>query len=291
MATPIAAPAAIAFIGLGTMGAPMAGHLAARGYDVRGWDVSAAARSASPVPVAASARAAVAGAVAVITMLPDAAAVRAALIDGDALADAAPGTLIIEMSSSDPLATRTLGGELAARGFALVDAPVSGGVKKAREATLAIMAGGEAVDVDRAMPVLAAMGASVFRCGGLGAGHAMKALNNYVSAAGLVAAVEALAIGARFGLDQESMVDVLNASTGRNNTTEHKLKQQVIPRTFAAGFAIGLMAKDVGAAASLARGMGVDAPLAQAMAERWAAAAKALGPGADHTAIAKLLEG
>jgi 3-hydroxyisobutyrate dehydrogenase len=290
MSTPIVPPAAIAFIGLGTMGVPMAGHLAAKGYAVRGWDVSAAARAASPVPVAASARAAVAGAAAVITMLPDAAAVRAALT-GDALADAAAGTLILEMSSSDPLATRTLGGELAARGFALVDAPVSGGVKKAREATLAIMAGGASGDVDRAMPILAAMGASVFRCGGLGAGHAMKALNNYVSAAGLVAAVEALAVGARFGLDQEIMVDVLNASTGRNNTTEHKLKQQVIPRTFVAGFAIGLMAKDVGAAASLARGMGVDAPLAQAMAERWAAAAKALGPGADHTAIAKLLEG
>nr|MCU0986281.1 NAD-binding protein [Acetobacteraceae bacterium] len=86
------------------------------------------------------------------------------------------------------------------------------------------------------------------------------------------------------------MVDVLNASTGKNNTTEHKLKQQVIPRSFAAGFAIGLMAKDVGAAATLARGVGLDAPLAQAMAERWADAAARLGPGADHTAIAKLLE-
>lgn len=291
MATPIVPPAAIAFIGLGTMGVPMAGHLAAKGYDVRGWDVSAAARSGSAVPIAASARAAMAGAACVITMLPDTAAVRAALIDGDTLADAAPGTLIIEMSSSAPLATRILGVELGARGLALVDAPVSGGVAKARAATLAIMAGGEAGDIDRAMPVLAAMGAAVFRCGGLGAGHAMKALNNYVSAAGLVAAVEALAVGARFGLDQETMVDVLNASTGRNNSTEHKLKQQVISRNFAAGFAIGLMAKDVGAAASLARGLGVAAPLAQAMAERWAEAAKALGPAADHTAIAKLLDG
>lgn len=291
MAAPIVPSAAVAFIGLGTMGVPMAGHLAAKGYAVRGWDLSEAARAASPVPVAASARAAVAGAAAVVTMLPDGRAVHAALLGGDALAEAAPGALVLEMSSSDPLGTRALGEALSTRGLALVDAPVSGGVKKAREATLAIMAGGAAGDIDRAMPLLQAMGASVFRCGALGAGHAMKALNNYVSAAGLVAAVEALAIGERFGLDPGTMVDVLNASTGRNNSTEHKLKQQVIPRSFAAGFAIGLMAKDVGAAAALAEGMGVDAPLARAMAERWAEAARTLGPGADHTAIARLLEG
>lgn len=289
MGVAIVPPAAIAFIGLGTMGAPMAGHLAAKGYEVRGWDVAETARAASPVPLAASARAAVAGAAAIITMLPDGKAVHAALA-GETLAEAAPGTLVIDMSSSDPLGTRALGAELAARGIAMLDAPVSGGVKKARDATLAIMAGGEAEDVARAMPLLQAMGAAVFRCGALGAGHAMKALNNYVSSAGLVAAVEALAIGQRFGLDPETMVDVLNASTGRNNTTEHKLKQQVIPKSFAAGFAIGLMAKDVGAAATLARGVGLDAPLAQAMAERWAKAAARLGPGADHTAIAKLLE-
>jgi 3-hydroxyisobutyrate dehydrogenase len=290
MAAPIVPPATVAFIGLGTMGQPMAGHLAAKGYSVRGWDVAEAARAASPVPVAASARAAVAGAAAVITMLPDSRAVEAALA-GETLAEAAPGTLVIDMSSSDPLATRALGVALAGRGFAMLDAPVSGGLKKARDATLAIMAGGEEADVARAMPLLEAMGAAVFRCGALGAGHAMKALNNYVSSAGLVAAVEALAIGQRFGLDPAIMVDVLNASTGRNNTTEHKLKQQVIPRSFAAGFAIGLMAKDVGAAATLARGVGLDAPLAQAMAERWADAATRLGPGADHTAIATLLEG
>jgi 3-hydroxyisobutyrate dehydrogenase len=290
MAAPIVTPATVAFIGLGTMGQPMAGHLAAKGYSVRGWDVAEAARAASPVPVAASARAAVAGAAAVITMLPDSRAVEAALA-GETLAEAAPGTLVIDMSSSDPLATRALGLALAGRGFAMLDAPVSGGLKKARDATLAIMAGGEEADVARAMPLLEAMGAAVFRCGALGAGHAMKALNNYVSSAGLVAAVEALAIGQRFGLDPAIMVDVLNASTGKNNTTEHKLKQQVIPRSFAAGFAIGLMAKDVGAAATLARGVGLDAPLAQAMAERWADAAARLGPGADHTAIATLLEG
>ncbi len=290
MAGPIVPPATIAFIGLGTMGAPMAGHLAAKGYAVRGWDLSEKARAASPVPVAASVAQAVAGADAIITMLPDARAVRAALLADDLLAAAAPGTVIIEMSSSDPLATRELGAELSARGLALVDAPVSGGVRKARDATLAIMVGGKADETARVRPVLEAMGGSIFPCGGLGAGHAMKALNNYVSAAGLVAAVEALAIGARFGLDETTMVDVLNASTGKNNTTEHKLKQQVIPRTFAAGFAIGLMAKDVGAAASLARGVGLDAPLAQAMAERWASAARTLGPEADHTSIARLLE-
>lgn len=291
MAAPILPPAPVAFLGLGTMGAPMAGHLAAKGYALRGWDIAPAAREAAPVPVAASAREAVAGSAAIVTMLPDGRAVRAALLEGGALADAAPGMLLIEMSSSDPLGTRALGEALAGRGIAVVDAPVSGGVARARAATLAIMAGGAKEDIDRAEPLLSALGTSVFRCGALGAGHAMKALNNFVSAAGLVAAVEALAIGRRFGLDPDTMVDVLNASTGRNNATEHKLKQQVLSGAFAAGFAIGLMAKDVAAAAALAEGLGVEAPLARAMAERWAEAARILGPGADHTAIARLVGG
>lgn len=290
MPSPIVPPAKIAFIGLGTMGAPMARHIAAKGYNVVGWDVSEAARQGAGVAVGVGARETVSDAAAVITMLPDARAVRSALLEGDALNDAAPGTVIVDMSSSDPLATRELGVQLARRGLGVVDAPVSGGLRKALDATLAIMVGGDTEAVDRVMPLLSCMGSAVFRCGALGAGHAMKALNNYVSAAGLVAAMEALAIGRRFGLEPDTLIDVLNASTGKNNSTEHKLKQQVTSGKFAAGFAIGLMAKDVAAAASLAQGVGVNAPLAQEMAARWAAAAATLGPGADHTAIAKLLD-
>ena len=156
------------------------------------------------------------------------------------------------MSSSAPLGTRKLGEELIAAGCGFIDAPVSGGVKRAVDGTLAIMVGGEAATIDRVDPVLAAMGRSIFRTGVLGSGHAMKALNNYVSAAGLVATVEALQVGRKFGLDPDLMADILNVSSGKNNTTELKLKQFMISQTFNAGFPLRLMAKDVRTADDLA---------------------------------------
>lgn len=292
MAGQITPPAPVAFLGLGKMGVPMAARLAGAGFALRGWDLAPAARdvaSAAAVPLGASADEACRGAAAVITMLPDGRAVRAAL-DAPAVAAAlTPETLVIDMSSSDPLGTRELHTALAARGIALVDAPVSGGVARAVDGTLAIMAGGEEAAIARAEPLFKAMGRHLFRCGPPGAGHAMKALNNYVSAAGLVAAIEALAVGRRFGLDPATMVDVLNASTGRNNSTEVKLKQHILSGGFGSGFSIGLMAKDLATAGALADGIGVAAPLAEAMAARWRQAAEALGPGADHTAIARLI--
>ena len=189
------------------------------------------------------------------------------------------------MSSSDPLGTRKLGDSLAAAGIALVDAPVSGGVRRAADGTLAIMAGGEGAVIDRIEPLLAAIGRSIFRTGPLGSGHAMKALNNYVSGAGLVAALEALRVGSAFGLDPAVIVDVLNASTGRNNSTENKLKQFVLSESFASGFSLGLMAKDIRTADELARALGIPAPLAERTAALWVEAARLLGPDADHTEV------
>ncbi len=155
----------------------------------------------------------------------------------------AKDALIIDMSSSVPVDTQSLGKTLAERGIGLVDAPVSGGVRRAIDGTLAIMAGGDAALVERARPVLQAMAKSVFATGPLGSGHAMKALNNYVSAAGLVAACEALLVGRRFGLQPDTIIDVLNASTGKNNSTDVKMKQFVISESFASGFSLALMAK------------------------------------------------
>jgi 3-hydroxyisobutyrate dehydrogenase len=292
VAAPIAPPEAVAFLGLGRMGVPMAARLVGAGFTLRGWDLAPPARlaaAAAGIPLAASAAEACRDAAAVITMLPDGKAVRAALEDPAVAGTLTPDTLVIDMSSSDPLGTRALHTALAGRGVALIDAPVSGGVARAIDGTLAIMAGGEAAAIDRAATLFAAMGKHVFRCGPPGAGHAMKALNNYVSAAGLVAAVEAVAVGQRFGLDPSTMVDVLNASTGRNNSTEVKLKQHILSGGFGSGFSIGLMAKDLATAGALAEGLGIDAPLAVEMARRWRAAAEALGPGADHTAIARLI--
>ncbi len=204
----------------------------------------------------------------------------------------AAGSVIVDMSSSDPVETRRLGADLAQSGVALLDAPVSGGVRRAMAGSLAIRLGGDdAAAMDRCETVLAAMG-TVLRTGALGSGHAAKALNNYVSAAGLAAACEAVIIGRRFGLDPETLVDVLNASTGRNNSTENKLAQFILSGQFGeAGFALDLMAKDVGLARSLAEAQAAPLPGVMAAGPLWAAARDALGPGADHTEIFRYLQG
>ena len=153
------------------------------------------------------------------------------------------------------------------------------------------MAGGEAAVIDAVEPVLSRMGRVVFRTGPLGSGHAMKALNNYVSGAGFVAAIEALRVGEAFGLDPAVMTDVLNASTGRNNSTETKVKQLVLSESYASGFSLGLMAKDIRTAERLAAAIGIEACLAERCAALWDEAAAALGPSADHTEIARHLRG
>jgi 3-hydroxyisobutyrate dehydrogenase len=287
--------AEVAFVGLGKMGSPMAAHLVSAGWKVRAFDLSSAALhafvQANPRAVrASSAPGAAAGAAAVVTMLPDGKAVRKTLIDGGTAAALGRGGIVIDMSSSAPMDTRRLGEELAALGVGIVDAPVSGGVKRAVEAKLAIMAGGDAELVERCRPLLATMGSSVYATGPLGSGHAMKALNNYVSAAGLVSACEALLVGKRFGLDPALMVDVLNASSGRNNTTELKAKQFMLSGTFASGFSLPLMAKDLRTAAQLAAHLGVPAPLSRTISELWTNAEGALGPASDHTEMFRFLE-
>ncbi len=287
-------PAQVALIGLGLMGLPMALNLRKAGYAVRGADLSADARKAftdAGGEAFADAREAARGVAALIAMLPDGRIVAAALLgEQGAAAALEPGTLVIDMSSSAPTETLDLGRALSERGLRLIDAPVSGGVRRARDGSLSIIAGGEAADIDAAEPLLLAMGKSVFRTGRLGSGHAMKALNNYVSAAGLVAASEALLVGQAFGLAPETIIDVLNASTGRNNSTDVKMKQFVISRSFAAGFSMGLMAKDLRTAADLARHVGVSAPGMAASATFWTQAAASLGASADHTEIIRALE-
>jgi 3-hydroxyisobutyrate dehydrogenase len=274
----------------------MAARLVEAGWRVRAWDLSRAAldafTAARPAAFrAASAADAAAGADAAITMLPDGAAVRQAVLGGGMAAALGRGAVVLDMSSSAPVETRRLGADLAALGIGLVDAPVSGGVKRAEEGKLAIMAGGEPPLVERCRPVLSAMGSAVYETGPLGTGHAMKALNNFVSAAGLVATCEALLVGRRFGLDPARMVDVLNASTGRNNSTEVKAKQFILSGSFGSGFSLGLMAKDLRTAAELAEHLGVAAPASRAAADLWREAQGVLGPASDHTEIFRFLEG
>lgn len=292
-ASPIAPPAVIALIGLGQMGLPMACRLVAAGFAVHGADLCQAARQALD---AAGGKAfgdnahAVAGARVVITMLPNGAIVRDVLLGSVGVAGLlASGTPVIDMSSSAPTETTGLSADLAALGLPLLDAPVSGGVKRAIDGSLAIMAGGPAEVVERVRPVLAAMGRSIFATGPVGSGHAMKALNNYVSAAGLIAACEALIVGRRFGLAPETIVDVLNASTGRNNSTEVKMKPFVVAEAFNSGFSFALMAKDLRIAADLAAHLKLGIPQIASVAALWEQARGALKPDADHTEIYRFL--
>ena len=289
--------ATIGFIGLGKMGRPMALRLVEAGFKLRVFDVSQKAVSdfvgACPAAVAtASPKAAAQGADALITMLPDGKIVRQALIEGqDAARESLQaGALVLDMSSSNPVDTQKLAHDIAGLGAALLDAPVSGGVKRAVDGSLAIMVGGAAADLERARPALAAMGKTITLCGAVGAGHAMKALNNYLSASGLVAMCEALLVGEAFGLDPSTMIDVINNSTGRNNATEVKGKQFVIPRNFVSGFYTSLMAKDLRTANDVAQHLKINVPMLRDAVAYWNSADGKLGAGADHTEIFRYAE-
>jgi len=286
----------IGFVGLGNMGRPMAARVRAAGLPLTVHDVRAdVARDVAAAcgAVAAPSLAAVASASdVVVTMLPDGATVRRAVLGpGDCLrAGLAAGATVVDMGSSSPTGTRELGATLAAHGVGLLDAPVSGGVRRAVDGTLTVMVGGDPVLAARCEPLFDAVGTQRFACGPLGAGHAMKALNNLVSASGLLIAGEALLIGCRFGLDPARMLDVLNASTGRNHATEHKVAQFVLSRRFDAGFSLALMVKDLGTALELAEDTGTPAAFASECRALWTRAARELAPGADHTAVVQWLE-
>jgi 3-hydroxyisobutyrate dehydrogenase len=263
------------------MGTPMAANLARAGFAVQSFDRNGKGNCAS-------AREAARGAEALVTMLPDGDAVREAVLE--ALPELLEGAVVIDMSSSDPASTRALLPALQPRRISLVDAPVSGALAKAKDATLAIMIGGEKEALDKVRPVLAALGTDLFHVGPVGAGHAVKALNNYLGAAGTLAGFEALHVARAYGLDPRPMLEAINASTGRNSTTERKIPQQVLTGAFASGFKLALMAKDVGIAARLARDLGVAAPYLEKTLQLWRAAEKALPAGADHTEIYRFLE-
>jgi 3-hydroxyisobutyrate dehydrogenase len=278
----------VGFIGIGNMGWPMAGHVAAGGHTVMVYDLDTekSVRFAREHNCTAARNLAeVAQNEIIITMLPTGQIVRDVILaaENGAFAKALqPGTIVIDMSSSEPIGTRELGKALERSGVSLIDAPVSGAVPRAKTGTLAIMiAGNDKAAIERAKPVLSTIGKQLFDVGPLGTGHAMKALNNYIAAAGYTAVAEALLIGQRFGLDQEKMVDILNASTGRNFSTEFMIKDQVLGGKFATGFALGLMAKDVRIAADLGEAVGLDAPVSRLIRERWAHARERLGAARD----------
>jgi len=280
----------IGFIGIGNMGRPMAANLVKGGYQVVAYDADAtrAAQFARDAGAKSAATLADLGKSvdAIVTMLPTGKEVRACLLEteGGALVSNLPkGALVIDMSSADPVGTRATHADLARRGLAFVDAPVSGGVPRATDGSLAIMIGGETEAVAAAKPVLSRMGTRLFEVGGPGNGHAMKALNNFVAGTGFIAVAEAVLVGKRFGLDPNVMIDVMNVSTGKNFNTENVVKQHVISGAFASGFALGLLAKDVKIAADLASAIDVDSPLTRLSSALLGEARDRVGGEKDHT--------
>ncbi|MFE9689575.1 NAD(P)-dependent oxidoreductase [Micromonospora sp. NPDC005806] len=277
----------VAFIGLGAMGLPMAARLLSAGVTVRGFDISEAARAgltAAGGQAFPSPDEAVVGGDVVVLMLPDSTVVEAVM--AQIRGRLKPTTLVIDMSSSEPLRTRQLADDLHSEGVDLIDAPVSGGVKGARAGTLTIMVGGEPAQVDRARGLLAHLGV-VKHAGPVGAGHAVKALNNLLSATHLWVTSEAILAGEKFGLDPGVLLEIINGSSGRSGSTENKWPNFILPGTFDSGFALRLMLKDMRIAADLARQVGLPSELGEAAIEHWARADQRLGPGADHTEVAR----
>lgn len=286
----------IGFVGVGNMGWPMAACLVRAGFDVHVNDSRREVANNFVQQIGGNAPDSLhqlaAESDVVVTMLPTSAIVAKVLESGDdnVLAGMRPGTVVIEMSSGVPSVTQELAERVHALGGHLIDAPVSGGVPRAKTGQLAIMVGGDAAVIDRVMPVLSAMGASVLRTGAVGSGQAMKALNNLVSTGGFLIGIEALLIGQRFGLDPAVMVDVLNAATGMNNSSQKKFKQFVLSRSFDAGFTLGLLAKDVSIALQVGRETGTPTPVSALCKELVLAAQTMFGPDADHTEMARLCE-
>lgn len=278
----------VGFIGLGNMGRPMSARLVAAGHTVLGFDLSDDARSAFEADggTAVSDLADAAATDVVILMLPNSAIVESVVLGEAFLSALRPDTVIVDMSSSEPLRTRALAARLEEHGVRLVDAPVSGGVKGAVAGTLTIMIGGTESDVDRVRPVLELLGRLV-HAGDVGAGHAIKALNNLLSATHLWATSEAMEAGSRFGLDPKTMLEIFNGSSGRSGSTENKWPNFVLPGTFDSGFGLHLMLKDMRIATALAAEVGAPAALGESAVQRWARAADDLQPPADHTEVAR----
>jgi 3-hydroxyisobutyrate dehydrogenase len=300
----------VGFVGLGNMGLPMAANLVAAGYQVRGFDMSPTAMASftaiepseaggAAVP-AGSLDAAGAGGDVVIVMLPDSDIVERVILgrlaseppsvaSGGLLASLPSGTTIIDMSSSDPARTKILATLTASSGVTLIDAPVSGGVSGARAGTLAVMVGGPAAAYTRFKPMLSAIGSRVIHAGDVGAGHAVKALNNLMSAANLLASCEALIAGQRFGLDPAVMLEIINGSSGRSANTENKWPNHILTGKYDDGFAMRLMVKDIKLALAIQHATGVPAAASEAVVATWESALADSPSDAHHTAIARWL--
>ena len=287
----------IGFVGLSVMGAPMASHLHRAGHTLTLLDLNADTSASLAKSLGGKARAVTSlkklaeQSDVVITMLPNGSAVQEVVLGKDGLAAGMrPGSLLLDTSSSEPWLTKQTAEKLAAQGVAMVDAPVSGAAWGAEAADLVFMAGGDKADIARVRPLLDTMGRAVFHLGPTGSGHAMKCINNLVTAITFSATAEGLVIGKSYGLDPAAMLQVMNLSTSQSWITQNHVGQRVLSRSFDDPFKLELMLKDIGIAATLARANGNSVPLTGLAQQLWQAADIAAGEGASVSELVRWVE-
>jgi 3-hydroxyisobutyrate dehydrogenase len=284
----------LGLIGLGNIGEPICRHLIKEGYAVFVYDVdreAVAQLEDTTAEPAESPRALASVADVVLLSLPNSAVVEEIVLGEDGLLESlSPGKVVIDTSSSKPSSTRIISRRLAGVGIDMLDAPVSGGVIKARKGNLAVMVGGKREVFERCSPILQAFGGQIFFLGDHGTGHLTKALNNLLSATTLASAAEAVILAEKAGLSPEQFVEVINASNGRSYSTEVKFPKYILDRSFEDGFATALMNKDLKIALEAAAEMDFPMLIGSTVAQVWQAAV-AQGNGArNHTEIYAFLE-
>jgi len=285
----------IAFLGLGAIGRPMAARIAAAGMPLTVWNRTAE-RAASFARETGARHAdtpadAVRGADVVVTCLSTSRDV-ASLLDGTngLLAGFHQGAILVDCTSGDPATSRRIAARLAEQGVGFIDAPVSGGTIGAEKGTLTVMVGGDASTLDRVRPVLQAFGQKIVHCGDVGAGDAVKAVNNAFLAIHVLATAEGLAALVKAGVDPALALDVINSSSGRSNTSMNLFPERVLSRAFPRTFRLALLEKDIGIAADMARDNRVPAPILQLAADLFRVARGELGETADHVEAVKMIE-
>ena len=285
----------IAFIGLGDIGALIASHLAREPFELTVWNRTTAkaeefARN-HKASVAANPAEAVRDAAAVITCLPSSVEVEAVLHGENGIIDAMrKGSVLIDCTSGDPPTSRSIAAELGGRGVEFIDAPVSGGTTAARAGTLTVMWGGEITVFERVRLVVEAFGKKIVHAGPVGSGDALKAVNNALLAVHILSAAEGLAILVKAGVDPKVALDVINASSGRSNSSENLIPQRVLTRAFPRTFRLALLEKDIAIAAVMAEDLEANTPLISLTAERFHQAREKLGENADHVEAVKMVE-
>ncbi len=287
----------VAFLGLGAIGAPMARHLAKPDgpFTLAVWNrtadraaefaaATAARHARTPADAARDAQV-------VVTCLPVSADVEGLLDGSDGLLAAmAPGSTLVDCTSGDPATSRRIAARLAEQGIGFIDAPVSGGTAGAVAGTLTVMVGGDADVLERARPVLEAFGQRIVHCGPIGAGDAVKAVNNALLAMHIIGTAEGLLALVKSGVDPALALEVINTSSGRSNASMNLFPERVLTRAFPRTFRLALLDKDVNIARLVAAEQEVEAPLLELTSRLFAEAHRAMGAQADHVEIVKWLE-